>query len=297
MEYTGINKDKEEFVPRKSKEDFFRDGEIIKELYNWTSKTMCVVENKSSDELTLCVFNYAYRICWIKISKKMSIKRIDNFMTFENDTVRMHSWAVAYALLRLNNKFHPFKDVDRIEITMLLPRYFYDRYYYIFVKSKSLSHPISFRASFSEEEQITEVDLAKTRKHILAAMDKAIKLEEENKELGKQLEEERRKREIAEQTVEGIQTKLNCLENDAFYKAVNINSILKYAQDKGNCDNNDIKTIRMMLLALCANKVPNDVIEAIKTLKLGGNITIGEQHNHGCQNFYGNITDSEFPSK
>jgi len=37
MEYIGVNKDKEEFVPRKSKEEFFRDGKVIKAV----SKILC----------------------------------------------------------------------------------------------------------------------------------------------------------------------------------------------------------------------------------------------------------------
>lgn len=297
MEYTGISKEIKEFVPRENEEEFFRDGEVIKDLFKWTEELISNEPNLPCSYFTLSVFNQAYLICWLTVHEKVSIRRINDECVFGKDLERNHSWAVAYTLLRLHKELYPLTARIRMEIFKILPGDFYRRYYMDFVRGRSLSHPIDFRASFSEEEQITEVDLAKTRKYILAAMDKAIKLEEQNKELGKQLEEERRKREIAEQIVEGIQTKLNCLENDAFYKAVNINSILKYAQDQGNCDNNDIKTIRMMLLALCANKVSNDVIAAIKTLKLGGNVTIGEQHNHGCQQFYGNITDSEFPSK
>lgn len=300
MENTGISKEIKEFVPRKSKEEFFQDGEIIKELFEWTRNTIKRVEKIISDEFTLRVFNLAYRICWMVVNERATIKQIEDLIEPINqiDRFRNHSLAVAYTLFRLNKEYSLREsDIFFSIVRVLLPPSFYAKHYSAFVRENSLPHPISFRAPLSESEHEVEIDFGKTKSHIVAAIDKAIRLESENKELHKLIEEERIKRKTAELRIEEKQTKLNCLENDAFYKAVNINSILKYAQDQGNCDNNDIKIIRMMLLALCANKVPNDVIEAIKTLKLGGNITIGEQHNHGCQQFYGNITDSEFPSK
>ena len=71
MENTGISKEIKEFVPRKSKEEFFQDGEIIKELFEWTRNTIKRVEKIISDEFTLRVFNLAYRICWMVVNERL----------------------------------------------------------------------------------------------------------------------------------------------------------------------------------------------------------------------------------
>lgn len=135
-----------------------------------------------------------------------------------------------------------------------------------------------------------EMDYVQTKCSIVAALDNAIALQNQNKELCKQLEEERNKREEAEFTIKTLKEKLDVWESDSFYKAVNINTILEYAQDSDNCDKNDVATIKLMLLGLCANKVPDKVIRKIKTLKCGGKLNIGsvgqintaatEVHNH-----------------
>ena len=108
----------------------------------------------------------------------------------------------------------------------------------------------------------------------MGAMDKAIRLEIENEKLRKRLKMERATRENAEQTIKEKQAKLDIWENNAFYKAVNINTILQYVQNPKKCDKSDVKTIKLMLLALCANKVPNEVIEKIDALECGKTITI-----------------------
>ena len=87
-----------------------------------------------------------------------------------------------------------------------------------------------------------------------------------------------------------LQEKLDVWESDDFYKAVNIKTIIEYAQDTDNCDKNDGAIIKLMLLGLCANKGPDKVIRKIKTLKCGGKLNIGtvgqinpaatEVHNH-----------------
>ena len=142
---------------------------------------------------------------------------------------------------------------------------------------------------FREEEDV-KVDFAKAKAYLLDVMDEAAKMQEENKLLSEQLQAERIAREKAEQTIRELQEKLDVWESDDFYKAVNIKTIIEYAQDTDNCDKNDVAIIKLMLLGLCANKVPDKVIRKIKTLKCGGKLNIGtvgqinpaatEVHNH-----------------
>jgi len=295
MEYTGFGKEKEEFMPRKSKEDFFRDGKVIKELYELTDDLVRKDQRRGiAGCLAMDVFNYAYCICWMFVQRKYVLSKIEAYMESKNEVERKYSWTVAYAPVVLHRNCHPLNPDTCSMFRSLVSLHLYRLYFSDFVKNNSLALPINFRAPFPVPEP---VEFAKVKNGMIAAMDEAIRLKEECEELRNRLEVEKTKRKEAERISRDRQERLDVWEKDSFYKSVNINSILKYAQDRGNCDNSDIKTIRMMLLALCANKVPNDVIEAIKTLKLGGNVTIGEQHNHGCQQFYGNIADSEFPSK
>ena len=142
---------------------------------------------------------------------------------------------------------------------------------------------------FREEEDV-KVDFAKAKDYLLDVMDEASRMQEENKLLSEQLQTERIAREKAEQTIKELQEKLDVWESDDFYKAVNIKTIIEYAQDTDNCDKNDVAIIKLMLLGLCANKVPDKVIRKIKTLKCGGKLNIGtvgqinpvatEVHNH-----------------
>lgn len=142
---------------------------------------------------------------------------------------------------------------------------------------------------FREEEDV-KVDFAKAKDYLVAVMDEAARMQEENKLLGEQLRAERAAREKVERTIRELQEKLDVWESDDFYKAVNIKTIIEYAQDTDNCDKNDVAIIKLMLLGLCANKVPDKVIRKIKTLKCGGNLNIGtvgqmnpaatEVHNH-----------------
>ena len=142
---------------------------------------------------------------------------------------------------------------------------------------------------FREEEDV-KVDFAKAKDCLVAVMDEAAKMQEENKLLSEQLQAERTAREKAEQIIKELQEKLDVWESDDFYKAVNIKTIIEYAQDTDNCDKNDVAIIKLMLLGLCANKVPDKVIRKIKTLKCGGKLNIGtvgqmnpaatEVHNH-----------------
>ena len=142
---------------------------------------------------------------------------------------------------------------------------------------------------FREEEDV-KVDFAKAKAYLLDVMDEASRMQKENKLLSEQLQAERIARENAEQTIRELQEKLDVWESDDFYKAVNIKTIIEYAQDTDNCDKNDVAIIKLMLLGLCANKVPDKVIRKIKTLKCGGKLNIGtvgqinpaatEVHNH-----------------
>ena len=142
---------------------------------------------------------------------------------------------------------------------------------------------------FREEEDV-KVDFAKAKDYLVAVMDEAAHMQKENKLLSEELQAERIAREKAEQTIRELQEKLDVWESDDFYKAVNIKTIIEYAQDTDNCDKNDVAIIKLMLLGLCANKVPDKVIRKIKTLKCGGKLNIGtvgqinpvatEVHNH-----------------
>ena len=62
MEYKGIGREKGEFVPRKHYEEFYRDGEVIEELYEQTDSSMANVYGFAYGEYTLQVFNHAYYI-------------------------------------------------------------------------------------------------------------------------------------------------------------------------------------------------------------------------------------------
>ena len=143
--------------------------------------------------------------------------------------------------------------------------------------------------TYNGKEQ-EEMDLAEVKSLVMGAMDQSIKMQQENKAFRHQLEEERTRREKAEQTIKTQQEKLDAWESDDFYRAVNINTILEYAQDPDNCDKTDVTVIKLMLLALCSNKVPDDIIRKIKRLRCGGKLNIGsvgqinpaatEVHNH-----------------
>lgn len=290
MEYTGIGKEKEEFVPRKNYEEFFRDGEVIKEMFEWTDGLMCKELADSCHKYALCVFNHAYCICWMIYSQNVSIGQIDDTIKYENAVVKKHSWAVARALATLSGWYNTLDYKVFTDFNNMLPKDYYKKQYSIDVNGRTLSQPIDFRSSSGP------VDFVKAKYQVMVLMDEAIKVQQENVTLRKQLEEEKALREKAERTLEDLQKELDAWESDAFYKAVNINTVLKYVQDSGNCSSEDVKTIKLMLLALCNNQVPDEVIRKINALKCGGNFTIGVQHNHGCQQFNGNITDSDFHS-
>lgn len=200
------------------------------------------------------------------------------------------SYVIAFVLLQLHKQFYSISidsfDSLRSEFTSKVWCYFQT-----FASNHKLEYPI-----FPLKGLEVETDFIKAKNYVMTVLDKAISLEDENKQLLKMWQKERTQREEYRLELNALQQKLNDWENNAFSKAVNINTIFEYAQSN-KCSENNREAIRNTLLYLCSNKVSDEVINKIKNLELGGNITIGEQHNHGCQQFYGNITDSEFPSK
>lgn len=311
MEYTGISNEKGEFVPRKHYEEFYRDGEIIEELYEFTDGSIGEKYNIPYGEYTLKVFNHAYNICWMFINGKGSVKEINHSIMFENDLVRNYSWAVAYALFRLQDKFYPLTGRTRMDFAMMLPEGFYRRNYADFMKGKSLSHPIDFRGSLPEPEPMEEeIDFAKAMDYMSAAMctmAKAVKVQEENKELHKQLMAAHKESANDKSSIKNLQEqnalliqKVNKLENDELCKVVNLETIAKYGLRQSNPTK--VQVIVDMLNRLCVGKgcVPEPLRQKIEELE--DHIIALEsprpvtQNNHGCQQFYGNVTDSDFHS-
>ncbi len=291
MENTGVGKEKEKFVPRKNYEEFYRDGEVIEDLFEWTDGLMANEYNIPYGEYTLQVFNHAYRICWMIIHENSSVIQISESIVFENDVVRKFSFEVAYVLYILHEKFYKIDERIRRGFLCVLPRGFYMHRYHSFVREKELFCPIEFLAP------IPDIDLAQTKDDIMAAMNKAVRLEKGNKMLHKRLELERTKRAEAEQKIKTLQEKLDAWENNDFYKAVNIDSIVNYVNEqRRNLTEHDVLVIQGMLNRLCRNKkLSDEAFKEIDNLTCGSKV--GIHNNTGCQNFYGPITDSEFPSK
>ena len=311
MEYTGIGKEKEEFVPRKHYKEFYQDGEIIEELYDFTEVLVSEKYNIPYGEYTLQVFNHAYRICWMFINRKGSVKEINRSIVFENDWVRNYSWAVAYALFRLQDKFYPLTQGIRMDFAMMLPEGFYRKNYAGFMKGKSLLHPIDFRGSLPEPEpKEEEMDFAKAMDYMnaaMCAMAQAVKVQEENKELHKQLmashEESVNDKNLIKDLLEQnalLKQKVNKLENDELCKVVNLESIAKYGLRQ--TDPHIVQDIVNMLSRLCIDKrcIPEPLQVRIKDLE--DHIVAlkaprpSVQANHGCLQIYGNVADSEFHS-
>lgn len=258
MEYTGIGMEKEEFVPRKNMHEFFRDGEAIEELCRLTFRVIMYYSSLKSSNV-LDIFNNAYQICRSHLFQQSFV------IKFRNTERKDFSYAVALVLVQLHQKFYTISEESVLSLkSKISPRVWKE--FQSFAKIYELAHPI-----FLGQEK--EFDFTQVKDHILASLEEADRLQKENKELRKQLEMEETLRGKAEQVAIEIQQKLEVWENDSFYKAVNIETILKYVQE-GDCNKNDVPAIKLMLLSLCAGEVPKEVIEKIKTLKCGGNVTI-----------------------
>ena len=76
MESTGVGKENTEFIPRKNYEEFYRDGNVIEDLFELTDSLMANEYNIPYGEYTLQVFNHAYHICWMIIHEKSSVMQI-----------------------------------------------------------------------------------------------------------------------------------------------------------------------------------------------------------------------------
>lgn len=131
-----------------------------------------------------------------------------------------------------------------------------------------------------------EADFSKALEGVVGLMNKAQKLQEENKELREQND--------------FLQQKVSKLQNDELCQVVNLDTIVKYALRQTN--SKTVQTIVNMLSRLCIGKgcIPEPLQMKIEDLE---NHIIALQsprpvnhHNHGCQNFYGNISESDFRS-
>lgn len=293
MGSTGVGKEKAEFIPRKNYEEFYRDSNVIEELLDLTESLMANEYNIPYGEYTLQVFNHAYHICWMIIHEKSTVMQISKSIVFENDVVRKFSFEVAFVLYILHDKFYKIDERIRRGFLCVLPRGFYMHHYHSFVREKELSCPIEFLAP------MPDIDLAQTKDDIMAAMNKAVRLEKENKMLRKRLELERTKKAEAEQKIKTLQEKMDAWENNDFYKAVNINTIVNYVNEqRRNLTEHDVLVIQGMLNRLCRNKkLSDEAFKEIDNLTCGGKLTIGTQYNNNCQQFNGTIINSEFPSK
>ena len=306
MKNTDNGWEKEEFVTRKSKEEFFRDGVWIEQLYELTNRMICQNENLASDALTLCVFNHAYRICWMLVSKKAVIGDIHALVS-GGDVVRRYAYTLAYALIRMHEDCYPSMRRARMDFVRSYSLELYKQHYAGFMRGINLSHPIDFRAPMAVEEPTEEVDFLKAKSYVTAALDMAIRQQEENANLHLELDAARVEatqtknliKELQEQNTL-LKQKVNKLENDELCKVVNLETIAKYGLRQTN--STKVQVIVDMLNRLCVGKgcVPEPLRQKIEELE--EHIIALEtprpvtQNNHGCQNFYGNITDSDFHS-
>ena len=131
-----------------------------------------------------------------------------------------------------------------------------------------------------------EADFAKAIEGVMALMSMVKQLQEENKELRE------------ENTL--LRQQVNKLQNDELCKVVNLETIAKYGLRQTHPKT--VQIIVNMLNRLCVGKgcVPDRLRSRIEDLE--DHIMELEspqpmaQHNHGCQNFYGTIKDSDFHS-
>jgi polyhydroxyalkanoate synthesis regulator phasin len=132
-----------------------------------------------------------------------------------------------------------------------------------------------------------EADFAMAMEGVMALMNKLRALQEENKLL-------REENAILQQQV-------NKLQNDELCKVVNLDTIAKYCLRQTHPKT--VQIIVNMLNRLCVGKgcVPERLQTRIEELENHimalENPQPSVHHNHGCQNFYGEITQSNFPSK
>ena len=135
-------------------------------------------------------------------------------------------------------------------------------------------------------EREPEADFAKVVEGVLGLMNKVKRLQEENM--------------VLREENALLQQKVYKLENDELCKVVNLETIAKYGLRQTHPKT--VQIIVNMLNRLCVGKgcVPDRLRSRIEDLE--DHIMELEspqpmaQHNHGCQNFYGTIKDSDFHS-
>ena len=132
-----------------------------------------------------------------------------------------------------------------------------------------------------------EADFAKAIEGVMALMSMVKQLQEENKELREENTQ--------------LRQQVNKLQNDELCKVVNLETIAKYCLRQTHTKT--VQIIVNMLNRLCVGKgcVPEPLQTRIEDLE--NHIMALEHpqpnvhHNHGCQNFYGQINQSSFPTK
>ena len=144
-----------------------------------------------------------------------------------------------------------------------------------------------FLDSSTDNGSKPEADFAKAIDGVVALMNKVKALQEENKAL-------RDENAVLKQQV-------NKLQNDELCKVVNLDTIAKYCLRLTHAKT--VQVIVNMLNRLCVGKgcVPAPLQTRIEDLENHimelENPQPNVHHNHGCQNFYGQINQSSFPTK
>ena len=134
MEYTGIGKEKEEFVPRKSMQEFFRDGEVVEELYRLTFRMIIHYSSLKSNNV-LDIFNNAYQICRSHLFQQSFV------IKFRNTERKDFSYAVALVLVQLHQKFYSISEEAVLSLkSKITPRVW--REFQTFAKNYELARPI-----------------------------------------------------------------------------------------------------------------------------------------------------------
>lgn len=269
---------------RDTKEEFIAEGAMMKALYEKVEELLIKRGDGSySAQRVLRIFNYANNIFWQLTNlgeDKPDTQYVD---TERNPNVRIMTYSLTFVLLKMFGMYsqlseafkeqlhHHKSDNWAWELMILAEQYETD---------KPEPHPAP---------KAEPVDFDTTLHQVTAALAEAQRLKQENESLRHKLEEEKKRREhdvkhwkalnnMQADTMSAlllkhnaVEQKLAAWENNKFYQAVNIGTIVDYAQGQKE---NKLDVIKMMLLELCANKVDNDVLQKIKDLRSGGTFNI-----------------------
>lgn len=143
------------------------------------------------------------------------------------------------------------------------------------------------RDSTTDKAGELEADFAKAIDGVVALMNKVKALQEENK--------------VLREENASLKQQVNKLQNDELCKVVNLDTIAKYCLRLTHAKT--VQVIVNMLNRLCVGKgcVPVPLQTRIEDLENHimelENPQPNVHHNHGCQNFYGQINQSSFPTK